>query len=215
MRYRAVIFDLDGTLLNTLRDLHAAVNVALKGQGFGEKTLDEVRSYVGNGVRVLFERALPEEAPERREACVAAFKEYYSSHINVYTRPYPGILALLERLQKAGVKTGVCSNKFDAAVRLLCEAHFGALLDGCIGEGANMPKKPAPDGCLRLMEAWGVGRAETLYVGDSDVDIATARNAGLECASVTWGFCPRETMEAAGAARFFADAQALTEYILA
>ena len=120
MRYRAVIFDLDGTLLNTLRDLHAAVNVALKGQGFGEKTLDEVRSYVGNGVRVLFERALPEEAPERREACVAAFKEYYSSHINVYTRPYPGILALLERLQKAGVKTGVCSNKFDAAVRLLC-----------------------------------------------------------------------------------------------
>ncbi|HIV28213.1 MAG TPA: HAD family hydrolase [Candidatus Ornithocaccomicrobium faecavium] len=215
MRYRAVIFDLDGTLLNTLRDLHAAVNVALKGQGFGEKTLDEVRSYVGNGVRVLFERALPEEAPERREACVAAFKEYYSSHINVYTRPYPGILALLERLQKAGVKTGVCSNKFDAAVRLLCEAHFGALLDGCIGEGANMPKKPAPDGCLRLMETWGVGRAETLYVGDSDVDIATARNAGLECASVTWGFCPRETMEAAGAARFFADAQALAEYILA
>ena len=119
-------FDLDGTLLNTLRDLHAAVNVALKGQGFGEKTLDEVRSYVGNAVRVLFERALPEEAPERREACVAAFKEYYSSHINVYTRPYPGILALLERLQKAGVKRVFERNKFDAAVAFVRSAFWRA-----------------------------------------------------------------------------------------
>ena len=129
MRYRAVIFDLDGTLLNTLRDLHAAVNVALKGQGFGEKTLDEVRSYVGNGVRVLFERALPEEAPERREACVAAFKEYYSSHINVYTRPYPGILALLTR------RCGFC------AKRILARFWMDALARARICQ-----KNPRPTG---------------------------------------------------------------------
>ncbi|MBQ8351136.1 MAG: HAD family hydrolase [Clostridia bacterium] len=209
-RYRAVIFDLDGTLLDTLDDLADAVNYALATHGYPTRTRDEVRLFVGNGVRLLMIRALPggEENPQFEEV-LATFRTYYAAHSQCKTAPYPGILSLLAKLQKNGVRVAVVSNKFDAAVRDLCAHYFGSLVEVAVGESPEVPKKPAPDTVLRAMRLLGVSPDESVYVGDSDVDVETAKNSGIPCISVLWGFRDRAFLEAHGATRFAADVDAL------
>lgn len=206
LAYETVLFDLDGTLLDTLEDLADATNAALAAFGLPPRTVDEVRRFVGNGVRRLMERAVPGGAAHPRfEEILACFKEYYAAHCQEKTRPYPGILPLLERLQGAGAKVAVISNKFDGAVKQLADSYFGPRVDLAVGEKPGVRKKPAPDAVLEALRQLGA-RAETaVYIGDSDVDVATARNAGLAGIAVSWGFRSRQELEAAGAARIAPD----------
>ena len=189
MKYALVIFDLDGTLLNTLDDLADAANAALAEYGFPPRTTEEIRAFIGNGVSRLIHRAVPEGTDEAVAAAVLArFKAVYTEHVNDKTVPYPGILSLLRELKDRGVRCAVNSNKVDNAVRLLCDAHFDGLLDAVLGERAGIPRKPAPDGARHIMERLNVRPENTLYVGDGDADIRTAQNAGIDCAWVSWGY---------------------------
>ncbi len=215
MKYELVIFDLDGTLLNTLDDLAASANRALARAGFPARSTEEVRRFIGGGVSRLIHRAVPEGTPERVcEAVLADFKRDYTENVNVHTRPYPGIAELLVRLRAAGVRTAVNSNKVDNATQLLCRAHFEGLLDMALGEVAGIPKKPAPDGARRIMEALNIAPDKALYVGDGDADLLTARNAGIDCAWVSWGYRRREELEGLDIPRSFADVDSLSDFIL-
>lgn len=188
--FETVIFDLDGTLLDTLDDLADAVNVALSVYGFPLRTREEVRAFVGNGIKNLIERAIGEENHPNFEKVFAYFKEYYKEHCADKTKAYNGVITLLERLKARGVKTGVLSNKADFATKLLVKEYFPNLLDLAMGENesAGIRKKPAPDAVFAMMESLGAKRETTVYIGDSDVDIQTAKNAGVACISCTWGF---------------------------
>lgn len=201
-----VIFDLDGTLLNTLEDLRDSTNAALRAFGFPERTTDEVRRFVGNGVRLLMIRATPggEETPQFEEI-LAYFRRHYAEHCFDQTRPYDGILPMLNRLQEAGIGLAVVSNKFDAAVRELCRRYFPDQIAIAIGEREGIRKKPAPDSVLQAMRELHADPSESLYVGDSEVDIETARNAGIPCVSVTWGFRDRDFLLAHGASTLIDD----------
>ena len=200
--YHTVIFDLDGTLLDTLDDLADAVNFALTQKGWPARTREQVQVFVGNGVGKLMERAVPSGTSPRETAqALALFKEYYERHNRDKTAPYPGIPQLLDALRAKGCMTAVVSNKFDPAVKELMAHYFPGRLDAAAGEGEGSPKKPDPAMVLRVMADLGADPAATVYVGDSDVDIATARNAGLPCISVTWGFRDRDFLLAAGADR--------------
>ena len=215
MKYELVIFDLDGTLLNTLDDLAASANRALARAGFPARSTEEVRRFIGGGVSRLIHRAVPEGTPERVcEAVLADFKRDYTENVNVHTRPYPGIAELLVRLRAAGVRTAVNSNKVDNATQLLCRAHFEGLLDMALGEVAGIPKKPAPDGARRIMEVLNVAPDKALYVGDGDADLLTARNAGIDCAWVSWGYRRREELEGLDIPRAFGDVDSLSDFIL-
>ena len=214
--YRAVIFDLDGTLLNTLDDLAASTNAALRQFGYPERTVEEVRRFVGNGVRLLMVRALPQgEATPRFEEILAYFRQHYAAHCREATAPYPGIPALLARLRERGVRVAVVSNKFDAAVKDLCHAYFGGEVEVAVGESPAVAKKPAPDAVLAAMRELGVSPADTVYVGDSEVDVETARRAGVPCISVLWGFRDRAELVAHGATHFAPDTAALAALLLA
>ena len=195
MRYTCAIFDLDGTLLNTLDDLKNAVNAALEKHGYAPRTLDEVRLFVGNGVGKLIERAVPTGTPDAETAAILAdFRAYYNAHINVETHPYAGIAALLGKLRAAGVKIGVNSNKYDAAVQLLMNDHFPGLFDKAVGESETVPKKPSPIGVQTLLKALDADAESAVYIGDSGVDEQTARNAGLPFIWVSWGFRKAEEL---------------------
>lgn len=199
--YKTVIFDLDGTLLDTLQDLHSSVNAALTAYGLPCRTIDEVRSFIGNGIAKLIKRAIGVENHPDYEDVLTAFKAHYGAHCKDKTKPYGGILELLKALQTAGVKTAVVSNKADFAVKLLAEEYFGGLLLDAVGEneGAGVRKKPAPDSLFAVMQKLNAEKSDTVYVGDSEVDIQTAENAGVPCISVTWGFKSREFLLANGA----------------
>lgn len=200
MSYQTALFDLDGTLLDTIEDLKDAVNHELAAEGDPLRTLEEVTRFVGNGLRNLMLRALPagrsEEEIDRR---TASMKSWYSAHSQVKTRPYPGIVELLQDLREAGVAVGVVSNKADSVVKDLCESYFPGGVDAAVGEIAGLPRKPAPDTVELALQRMGRDKAGAVYIGDSEVDIATAKNAGLPCLSVTWGFRPKEVLEEAGA----------------
>ena len=201
-----VIFDLDGTLLNTLDDLADSVNAALRKNGLPERTTDEVRRFVGNGVLNLMRRAIPNgEDNPKFEQTYADFRAYYAQHCTDKTAPYPGIMALLAELSAQGYKLAVVSNKFDAAVKKLNEQYFAGLIPVAIGEKETVRKKPAPDSVFAAMEELQSDAAHSIYVGDSDVDIETAKNAGIPCISVTWGFRDRAFLQEHGA-RLYADA---------
>lgn len=195
-----IIFDLDGTLLNTLEGLKNSTNFALKKFNCPEITLEQTRSFVGNGVRKLIERAIQngEQNPDF-EKCLNTFKEHYSKTMYQKTVAYDGIEDMLTELKKRGVKTGVVSNKFDTAVKELCKNYFDGLIIVAIGESPNVRKKPAPDSVLKAMKILGAKPENTLYVGDSDVDIQTAKNSNLKSVGVTWGFRDRELLEKEGA----------------
>ena len=195
MKYTCAIFDLDGTLLNTLDDLKNAVNAALAKRGHPARTLDEVRLFVGNGVARLIERAVPEGTSAAETAAILAdFRDYYNAHINVETHPYAGVAALLGKLRAAGVKIGVNSNKYDAAVQLLMNDHFPGLFDKAVGESETVPKKPSPIGVETLLKALDADAESAVYIGDSGVDEQTAKNAGLPFIWVSWGFRRKEEL---------------------
>ena len=195
MKYTCAIFDLDGTLLNTLDDLKNAVNAALAKRGYPARTLDEVRLFVGNGVARLIERAVPEGTSAAETAAILAdFRDYYNAHINVETHPYAGVAALLGKLRAAGVKIGVNSNKDDAAVQLLMNDHFPGLFDKAVGESETVPKKPSPIGVETLLKALDADAESAVYIGDSGVDEQTAKNAGLPFIWVSWGFRRKEEL---------------------
>lgn len=191
-----VIFDMDGTLLDTLEDLADAVNEGLAVCGYPSRTLEEIRYFIGNGVRRLITEAVPEGTSEADiETCIAAFKEYYAQHWQDKTVPYKGILELLSELKKRGVKTAVISNKYDQAVLQLCKDYFPESFDVARGEREGVPRKPAPDGIYAILEELGSEKKNAVYVGDSEVDMATAQNAGLASVGVTWGFRDRQLLE--------------------
>lgn len=208
MRYQTVVFDLDGTLLDTLDDLADSVNAALRACGYPERSREEVRRFVGNGVRLLMERAVPAgTGGAASERCLALFKEAYGERMCCKTRPYAGILPLLEALRSNGVRCAVVSNKYDGAVKRLAETHFGGLVPVAIGERPAVRRKPAPDSVLEALRTLGADAGAALYAGDSDVDVQTAHNAGLPCVGVAWGFRDRIVLEQAGA-DFIADTPA-------
>lgn len=216
-RYETVIYDLDGTLLNTLEDLANAVNHAMRESGYSERTLEEVCRFVGNGVAQLIHRALPASADGDEEAfqeTLQAFKSYYARHNNDTTAPYDGIEALLDRLHAAGVRQAIVSNKNDPNVKALTRDYFSRWIPLAVGEQEGVRRKPAPDTVLRVMEEWKCKPSEVLYVGDSDVDVETARNAGVDCAAVCWGFRTEAELRAAGATALFYTPKQLGDYIL-
>lgn len=200
MKYTTIIFDLDGTLLNTLADLAAATNHALAEHKLPQRTTDEVRQFVGNGIRKLIERAVPADTPaELQEEVFASFNNYYKQHCADSTRPYDGVLQLLQQLRTAGCCTAIVSNKADYGVQALAKQYFNGQLDAACGERAGIAKKPAPDMLLAIMQQLKAEPASTIYIGDSDTDIATASNAGVDCIGACWGFRGRAFLEAHGA----------------
>lgn len=202
MKYRAILFDLDGTLLNTLEDLRDALNYALAGHGYPTRTLEEVRRFVGNGMAKLIERSVPvgaETAP-----VLETFLPYYQAHSMDKTRPYDGVGTLLDSLKGRGAAMAIVTNKAHAAAVPLC-GRFFPQVDTVVGAREGVPTKPQSDMIRLAMTELGASAEETVYVGDSEVDLATARNAGLDYVCVTWGFRSRAELEAQGAAHFAAD----------
>ena len=191
-KYTCAIFDLDGTVLDTLDDLTCAVNHAMEAMHRPTHTREAVRAMVGNGVRVLIAKAMGEGAlAEDVDAALAVFRKYYAENIDVYTREYEGVTAMLQRLRAAGMTLCVCSNKYDAAVQELIATHFPGLFDVVVGEGGNIPRKPDPAGTMYVINKAGADASTTCFIGDSYNDFAAARNAGLDAILVSWGFAPR------------------------
>ena len=199
-KYKTYIFDLDGTLLSTLADLAASTNYALRTHHMPERSLDEVRRFVGNGVKKLMERAIPDGLNNPLfEETFATFRQHYMQHNLDTTQPYPGIMQLLEQLKAEGKNIAVVSNKFYAATRELCRHFFGDLVPVAIGEREDIRKKPAPDTVIEALRELGVDKEVAVYIGDSDVDIMTAKNSGMPCVSVLWGFRDKEFLLEHGA----------------
>ena len=198
-RYKTVIFDLDGTLLNTLEDLCDSTNFALASFSYPERTLAEVRSFVGNGIGKLIERAVPEGTES--DVCaevLGVFKAHYAENCNNKTRAYDGIVPLLACLKSENVKIAVVSNKIDSAVKALCERYFAEYIDVAMGETANIRRKPAPDAIFAAMELLGAEKESTVYIGDSEVDVESAKNAGIDLVAVSWGFRDAEMLASLG-----------------
>ena len=218
LRYDAVLFDLDGTLLDTLDDLTRAVNHAMREGGYAEHTREAVRSFVGNGVGALIQRALPREVEYDGEAyrlALQTFKAYYAAHNCDMTDPYPGICDMLSALSGAGVRLAIISNKNEPNVAALSDKYFKPWISTAIGEREDMRRKPAPDMLYRVMDELACDRSRALYVGDSDVDLQTAENAGIDCVSVCWGFQDEDKLIAAGAKRLIRTPEELTALALA
>lgn len=202
-KYEAVIFDLDGTLLNTLEDLKDSVNYALNKYSMPERSLEEIRHFVGNGVEKLIERAVPEGTEVLiRERVFTAFKEYYALHCNDKTGLYPGISKLLSELKERNFQMAIVSNKLQEGVDALHEQYFKEYLNVAIGAREGIRKKPAPDTVFEALRILEISKEKAVYIGDSEVDIATAANSGMDCITVAWGFRTRQEQEDAGAAIF-------------
>ena len=210
MKYKTAIFDMDGTILDTLEDLTDAVNAAMRFARAPERTPDEVRAFVGNGAKKLMERSLPAGTSRARvEEVLAFYRPYYESHAAEKTAPYAGIPALLAELRRQGMRLAVASNKPDGAVKRLAAQYFPGLFDAAVGERPGLRVKPAPDLLLVAMQLTGARPEETVYIGDSDVDIATAANTGTACVSVAWGFRDEAFLRKNGAKRVVCSAQEL------
>ena len=198
MKYDTILFDMDGTLLDTLDDLRSSVNDMLRKYGFPERTTAEIRAFVGNGARRLLQRSLPSDFPEERlDAFTEEYRAWYQSHNCIETRPYPGVTELLARLRAAGVTAAVVSNKPDATTKTLAAKFFPGL--PAFGEGNGIPPKPAPEMVRRALEQLGKPPEGAVYIGDSEVDVATARNSGLALIAVSWGFRDKELLQSLGA----------------
>lgn len=215
LKYLLAIFDMDGTILNTLEDLTRTTNAALAAQGMPQHTMNEVRLMVGNGIRRLIERAVPAgTAAPVIEETLTVFNQYYAAHCGDHTCPYPGIPELLQALRQAGMYTAVVSNKADYGVQELCRQYFPGQFDVAVGQRDGIRTKPAPDAVLAVLKQLQVAPEQAVFIGDSDVDVCTARNAGLPCFAVDWGFRERTVLEQAGATAIFSDAAALQQALL-
>lgn len=204
----AIIFDLDGTLLDTLGDLHAATNAVLRQFGYPPRTRDEVRAFVGNGAEQLLRRAVPPQGQAQIAQILDCFRAYYAAHCDILTTPYDGVMPMLARLGEK-YPLAVVSNKPDIAVKELARRYFPTLY--AVGESADCPRKPAPDMVFAAMRA--LGAQNCIYVGDSEVDVQTARNAAVPCVSVMWGFRDEKTLREAGATHFCRRAEELEKII--
>lgn len=216
MKYNTFIFDLDGTLLDTLGDLAASVNYALRTHDMPEHSIDDVRRFVGNGVRKLMQRAVPDgETNPTFEATFATFRQHYMAHSLDTTRPYDGIPETLAALKARGCRLAVVSNKMMAATQELIRHFFPDTIEVAIGEheAEGIRRKPAPDTVFTALRQLGVGKEGSVYVGDSDVDIQTAANAGIPCISVFWGFRDRDFLIQHGAKTFISAPSELLQFL--
>lgn len=212
MRYDTYIFDLDGTLLNTINDLAASCNYALRSCGMPGRTVDEVRRFVGNGVRLLMVRAIPGgDSNPRFDEAYAIFRQHYLHHSLDTTKPYDGIEELIAELNASGKHVAVVSNKFYAATQALVRHFFGDTIKVAIGERENIRKKPAPDTVLEALRQLDMPAETAVYIGDSDVDIDTARNCGMPCISVLWGFRDRQFLIDHGATTLVSEPREIAE----
>jgi phosphoglycolate phosphatase len=215
MKYKAAVFDLDGTLLNTLEDIADSVNEMLKMYSFPARSYEEIRSFVGNGARNLIRQSLPADASsELIDECLTVYITHYSNNMRNKTRPYDGVIPLLRELKEKGMKIAVCSNKGDANVKGLCAEYFGGLIDVAAGEVLGIKKKPAPDGVFKAIEDLRADPRDVVYIGDSEVDVITGRNAGIPFVGVSWGFRPREVLIAEGAEIIADTADELREFLI-
>ncbi|MGN0034069.1 MAG: HAD family hydrolase [Candidatus Limimorpha sp.] len=197
---KLVVFDLDGTLLYSLEDLHNSLNFALSRYGYATRTLQQVNAAVGNGVGMLVRRSLPDTVSAAEfENCYNVFKEHYAAHCCEKTRPYDGVIDVLKTLRDKGIKVGVLSNKFHSAAVEVVEHYFHGLYDIVLGESDRIARKPNPDGVLAMLREMNVDKADAILFGDSDVDLVTAGNAGVDGVAVLWGFRDRQFLVSAGA----------------
>ncbi|MBR4763376.1 MAG: HAD-IA family hydrolase [Lachnospiraceae bacterium] len=216
MKYKAVIFDMDGTTLDTLEDLLGALNHTLGRFGFPLHDLREMRGYVGSGIRRQIEQGAPAGTPaETIDRMLPVFMEYYKVHGAEHTHPYEGIPELLRHLRDRGIRTAIVSNKADVAVRRLTEVYFPGLFEVSVGEKEGVRRKPAPDSVLEVLRIMGLSVSDAVYVGDSEVDIQTADRAGMDRIIVGWGFRDREDLLRDGADRVFGSPREVEEYLLA
>jgi phosphoglycolate phosphatase len=200
MRFNTILFDLDGTLVNTLDDITDSVNAVMNSEAYALQTIEDIQSYIGEGYRVLMERVLPvETVDEEIDRCTGLFQDRYSANMIIKTQPYPEIRQLLEELKEMGIKIGVVSNKMDDATKDICRFFFGSSIDVAVGDNPERHKKPAPDNVFEAMKQLGSSIEKTLYVGDSDVDVQTAKNAGVFFVGVTWGYRSKEALIREGA----------------
>lgn len=211
---KTLVFDLDGTLLNTLEDLKNSMNHALARYGLPARTLPEVQAAVGNGLRRLVAGSAPEGTPEARiDELLAALKEHYLAHCMDCTKPYEGILPMLSALKSAGFRLAIVSNKADEMVQVLRARYFDALIPVACGETDQIRRKPAPDMVHAALKKLGADASDACYIGDSDVDIMTAKNSGLPCLSVTWGFRDRAFLLEHGAETLFDSPSELVDFL--
>ncbi len=200
---KAVVFDMDGTILDTLEDLRSSVNHALREHGLPERSSAEIRSFLGSGMVYLIHRAVPEGTDQETETSVlASHKAYYPLHCAEQTKPYPGICELLASLRDAGILTAVVSNKSDRNVQVLVRDYFDGLFTVAVGARDGIPRKPSPELVEIALSELRVSKEEAVYIGDSDIDVATATNAGLSMITVLWGFRDKPQLIEAGADRF-------------
>ncbi len=213
MTYSTVIFDLDGTLLNTLDDLAASVNYAMREMGFPEHKTDSVRRFVGNGIALLIERSVPEGTSEADyNKTYELFRNHYAEHCLDRTAPYSGILDMIKKLRDMGCKIAIVSNKVDFAVQKLCKDFFPGLIDAAVGDSPKTRTKPEADMVIKALEMMGVKNdGSCVYVGDMDVDLKTAENSDMDCISVSWGFRSRTELESCGAAMIADDPEMIVE----
>ena len=211
---KAIIFDLDGTLLNTLEGLKDSTNYALRQFCYSEHPIENIRKFVGNGVAKLIERAIPDGTnnPDY-EKCLKVFKEHYTRTMEMTTKPYDGILALLKELKTRNIRVAVLSNKFDDAVKTLCDKYFSGLIDIAAGESPTMPPKPNPKGTNAILKSFSLNSREVIFVGDSEVDAQTAKNAGLNCVGALWGFRSKETLKKEGVKFLISRPEELIQYL--
>ncbi len=214
MKYSLAIFDMDGTILNTLEDLKDSLNFALTQNGLPTRTLEETRRFVGNGIRRLVELGVPENSSKgTTEKVFECFNEHYAVHCNDKTRAYDGITELIKRLDSLGIKTAVVSNKSDYAVQTLCKDYFDGLFGFALGLKDSIRKKPYPDSVNLVLEKFNIKKENAVYIGDSEVDIMTAGNAGIDCISVDWGFRTDEELVNAGARKIVKNMKELEKEI--
>jgi phosphoglycolate phosphatase len=200
LKYKLAIFDMDGTILNTLDDLADCMNYSLRTHGMADRTTSEVRSFVGNGIRKLIERAVPEGTDEKEiDNVFATFSNYYKDHCAIKTRPYDGIIEVIQQLRNRGVLTAVVSNKADYAVKSLCEEYFNGLFDISIGDKEGQRRKPYPDSVNAVLDRFGLDKSKAVYIGDSEVDLQTAANASMDVIMVGWGFRDEDYIKKQGA----------------
>ena len=200
MKYDLIIFYIVGTILNTLEDLKNSLNYVLQQAGYQTRTLEEVRTFVGNGIRKTIERALPSDIEEEKvDELFSLFMDYYAIHNTDNTKPYNGVIELLKELKHLGYKTAVVSNKQDSAVKSLCKKFFTGLFDVEIGEMENIAKKPEPDEVNEVLKILNIDRTKSIYIGDSEVDIQTAQNSKMKSIIVDWGFRDRKFLYEHGA----------------